>query len=80
MLTADVAQRVFKMDSWQHLKVGQVIKVLRDQLVPADILVLKSHHNECYVETANLDGETNLKQKSSVPMLQGLASSQLCRL
>ena len=48
--------------------------------MPADVIVLKSYHNECYVETANLDGETNLKQKQSVPILQNLASSQLCRL
>ena len=28
----------------------------------------------------NLDGETNLKQKQSVSMLQSLSSSQLCHL
>ena len=54
---------------WMNLKVGQVIKVLRDQLVPADLIVLKAYQNECYVETANLDGETNLKQKQSLPIL-----------
>jgi len=54
--------------------------VLRDQPVPADLIVLKSYHNECYVETANLDGETNLKQKQSVPALQKMNSSQLCSL
>ena len=42
--------------------------------------MLKAHQNECYVETTNLDGETNLKQKQSVSMLQGLTSSQLCHL
>lgn len=60
---------MFRPDTWQNLKVGQVIKVLRDQLVPADLIILKVHHNQCYVETTNLDGETNLKQKQSVPML-----------
>ncbi len=63
MLTADFVERVFSNDCWQNLKLGQVIKVLRDQPVPADLIVLKSYHNECYVETTNLDGETNLKQK-----------------
>ena len=30
VLTADVAERVFKAQEWQNLRVGQVIKVLRD--------------------------------------------------
>jgi phospholipid-transporting ATPase len=30
VLTADAVQRVFKPDEWQNLRVGQVIKVLRD--------------------------------------------------
>lgn len=30
VLIADVAQRVFKPDCWQSLRVGQVIKILRD--------------------------------------------------
>ena len=30
VLTANVEQRVFKPNCWQNLKVGQVIKVLRD--------------------------------------------------
>ena len=68
-MTADAGERVFKPGKWQDLRVGQVIKVLRDQLVPADLLVLKARSNECYVETADLDGETNLKQKQSVPQL-----------
>ena len=63
ILTANLEKRVFEYDQWQNLKVGQVIKVQRDELVPADLIVLKAYHNECYVETANLDGETNLKQK-----------------
>ena len=30
VLTADKNQRVFTPGDWQHLRVGQVIKVLRD--------------------------------------------------
>ena len=80
ILTANLEKRVFEYDQWQNLKVGQVIKVQRDELVPADLIVLKAYHNECYVETANLDGETNLKQKQTVKSLQGLMASQLCSL
>lgn len=42
-MTADASARVFRPGDWQHLRVGQVIKVLRDQLVPADLIVLKAH-------------------------------------
>ena len=30
VLTADVEQRLFKPGVWENLKVGQVIKILRD--------------------------------------------------
>ena len=57
-----------------------MIKINRDQLVPADLIILKASRNECFVETANLDGETNLKQKQPIQSLQKLSSSTLCRL
>ena len=66
MLRADPEKLVFIPEQWQDIKVGRVIKVLRDQLIPADVIVLKAQKNECYVETANLDGETNLKQKQPI--------------
>ena len=41
------------------------MQVNADEEVPADLIMLTSADEEglCYVETANLDGETNLKIK-----------------
>jgi phospholipid-translocating ATPase len=50
------------------LKVGDVVKVEKDTFFPADLLMLSSVYPDgiCYVETMNLDGETNLKLKKSL--------------
>lgn len=50
---------------WRDVRVGQVVKVLEDQFIPADIMLINSELEDgiCYVETKNLDGETNLKHK-----------------
>lgn len=48
--------------------VGDIVKLSMDEVIPADILLLNSSdpHDICFIETANLDGETNLKQREVV--------------
>lgn len=59
---------VFGFKPWQKIRVGDVVKVEKDQFFPADFLLLSSSYDDgiCYVETMNLDGETNLKVKRAL--------------
>lgn len=64
----------FGYKPWQKLRVGDIVKVEKDQFFPADLLLLSSSYDDgiCYVETMNLDGETNLKVKRSLEVTMAL--------
>ena len=55
----------FVQKQWKDIHVGNIVKVENDQYIPSDILLLGTSDakGQCYVETKNLDGETNLKIK-----------------
>ncbi|XP_055080751.1 phospholipid-transporting ATPase VB [Periophthalmus magnuspinnatus] len=54
---------------WKDVRVGDFVKVESNDTVPADLLLLftSDPNGVCHIETANLDGETNLKQRRAVP-------------
>ncbi|KAF2875324.1 hypothetical protein BDV95DRAFT_486194 [Massariosphaeria phaeospora] len=73
----------FADTKWINVAVGDVIRVESEQPFPADIVLLASSEPEglCYIETANLDGETNLKIKQAIPETADLVSqAELSRL
>ncbi|KAF5933820.1 hypothetical protein HYC85_029991 [Camellia sinensis] len=65
---------IFDHTKWMNLRVGDVVKVEKDEFFPADIILLSSSYDEalCYVETTNLDGETNLKLKQALEVTSPL--------
>lgn len=48
---------------WKDVKVGDTLKVLKDEDFPADLLLISSEKDLVFVDTMNLDGETNLKER-----------------
>ncbi|XAR64986.1 Phospholipid-translocating ATPase [Bertholletia excelsa] len=53
---------------WKGLQVGDIVRVKQDGFFPADLLFLAGTNADgvCYIETANLDGETNLKIRKAL--------------
>ena len=61
---------------WHEVKVGDIIKVEENHYFPADLLIVESTGQDglCYVETKNLDGETNMKHKIQASKIASIDS------
>ena len=62
----------FKETKWYEIEVGNILKIKKDELIPSDLLVIKSSHENgfCYLQTSNLDGETTLKPREAISYSQ----------
>ncbi|KAF2302852.1 hypothetical protein GH714_009298 [Hevea brasiliensis] len=71
---AHAGNGIFVDKFWRELSVGDVVKVNKNEYFPSDLLLLSSSYEDgaCYVETMNLDGETNLKIKRCLEATLGL--------
>lgn len=53
----------FEKTRWKNIKLGDLVKIEKDQTFPADLLLVCAPNEIIFVDTMNLDGETNLKPK-----------------
>lgn len=63
-----ITDEKFIEKKWSDLHVGKIIKVKKNEMIPADILIIKSSEDNgiCYLETTNLDGESALKPRQAL--------------
>ncbi|KAH9484429.1 Putative phospholipid-transporting ATPase C24B11.12c [Psilocybe cubensis] len=70
----------WKKCAWEDVAVGDFVKIMDNEPLPADIIICATSEEEnvAFVETKNLDGETNLKSRNAVPALSHLRSAREC--
>ena len=58
----------FTETKWKDMQVGDIVRITKNEIIPADVLVIKSSNDNgfCYLETTNLDGETALKPREAI--------------
>ena len=59
---------------WSKVKIGNLVKVKKEENIPADMLVIYSSNKEenFYLQTSNIDGETSLKERDALDYTQKL--------
>lgn len=70
----------WKLKTWEDVQVGDFVKIMDNESIPADVLICATSEDEnvAFVETKNLDGETNLKSRVACPPLTLLQTAQAC--
>ena len=72
------SQAKWERTLWKKLEVGDLVLLRDNEQISADIVVLSTSDPEgvCFVETKNLDGETNLKPRKSVSATSSAVSEE----
>lgn len=55
----------FEMKKWKDIQAGEIVKIHADETIPCDIVLLGTSDPSgiAYIQTMNLDGESNLKTR-----------------
>mmetsp|Transcript_23170 Transcript_23170/g.23054 ORF Transcript_23170/g.23054 Transcript_23170/m.23054 type:complete len:432 (-) Transcript_23170:1125-2420(-) len=66
--TYDYEQKEFVETKWKDIRVGDIIRIEKEDKFPVDMLLLVTPNTDglVFVDTSNLDGETNLKDKAII--------------
>ena len=80
LVDVDTPEAHWRTTSWEDVRVGDLVKIHADEPFPGDIIICATSEPEdvAFVETKNLDGETNLKSRHAVPILTHLRSAEEC--
>ena len=71
----------FSSDAWKNVQVGDFVRLFNNDEIPADVVILSTSDADgaCYVETKNLDGETNLKVRQALHCSRKIQNSRECQ-
>lgn len=61
-LVFDPKKNAFTRKKWADIKTGELVKIMKEEEFPADLVLLKSDKESgiVFVDTMNLDGEVSL--------------------
>ncbi|KIK68118.1 hypothetical protein GYMLUDRAFT_36948 [Collybiopsis luxurians FD-317 M1] len=78
--TSSDSSAYWKPTLWEDVRVGDFVRITDGEPIPADILICSTSdpENVAFVETKNLDGETNLKSRNAVTGLTHLRDPEAC--
>lgn len=78
--SSDLTKPHWRKTIWEDARVGDFVKIMDNEPIPADTLICSTSEDEnmAFVETKNLDGETNLKSRNACPPLTHLRTAADC--
>lgn len=72
----------FRPKKWKNIEVGEVVKIFADETIPVDMVLLGTSDPSglAYIQTMNLDGESNLKTRYARQETASAVSSECCAI